>query len=157
MSKRVFLVFIVMGVCFVLFVGVALNFGLRGDFNGKEKSISVKDFPLEVDLCNTVFNAGEKISFTATITNKCGKDVNVSSNGFMPCMYFHEINDTDYIHVETTELHEEVLRANDKMSRAFNFTMTKPPGTYVFYVHYRMDVEGVGTIRDGVELIVEVK
>ena len=42
-------------------------------------SFSEKNFPLEVDLDKNVFNVGEKISFTATIINKCGKDVNMLS------------------------------------------------------------------------------
>jgi hypothetical protein len=55
---------------------------------------SQKDFPLEVDLPKTVYNVGEKISLTATIINRSGKDVNMSSNGAMPCVFFHNIHDT---------------------------------------------------------------
>ena len=71
-------------------------------------TISQKDFPLEVDLGKKVFNLGEKISFNATITNKSGKDVNVSSNGEMPCAFFRNINDTT-THGEATERVEQIF------------------------------------------------
>ena len=138
----------------LLFIIAALSVGSKENLDETEITIEKTDFPLEIDVHNYVFNMGEKISFNATITNKCGKDVTVGSNGFMPCMFLHDINDTEAIHVETTMLRIETLKANDTMSRAFEYKFVDP-GTLVFDVHYSLDIDGV-IIEDKIEFTVEV-
>src|SRR4030067_502876 len=110
--------------------------------------ISEKDFPLEADLGKKAFSLGEKISFNATITNKSGKDVNVSSNGEMPCVFFHKINDTT-THGETTRRVDQILKANDRISRVFEYE-TSETGTNILDVHYRIDVNSVA-IHDRID------
>jgi hypothetical protein len=120
-----------------------------------QRIISEKDFPLEVDLSKTVYSVGEKISFSPTIMNRSGKDVNVSSNGEMPCVFFHEVNDT-ITHGETTERVDQILKANEKMSRVFEFEAAEP-GTYILYVHYRIEVNNIA-IQDKIDdIIIEVR
>ncbi|NLB74934.1 MAG: hypothetical protein GX799_00505 [Crenarchaeota archaeon] len=75
-----------------------------------------------------VFNVGEKISFNATTINRSGKDVNMSSNGEMPCVFFHHINDMT-THGETTVRVDQIFKANDKISRAFEHEAIET-GTY---------------------------
>jgi hypothetical protein len=112
-----------------------------------QRIISEKDFPLEVDLSKT--------SFSPTIMNRSGKDVNVSSNGEMPCVFFHEVNDT-ITHGETTERVDQILKENEKMSRVFEFEATEP-GTYILYVHYRIEVNNIA-IQDKIDdIIIEVR
>jgi len=143
-------------VCLVVFCAMsALSVISKGDYSEKEMEISAKEFPLEIDLCKTAFNVGEKISFNATITNNCGKDVTVGSNGFMPCVYLHEINDTT-VHGETTMLYIETLKANDKMTRVFEHELVET-GIYVIYVHYTLNVDGVTIKAELDDIIIEVK
>jgi hypothetical protein len=123
---------------------------------GKEPSLSEKDFPLEMGLCNNAFNIGEKVSFNATITNKSGRDVCVVSNGFMPCCYVYNIDGTTYPHIETTMRTEQILKAYDQMQKIINHTFDEPPGTYIFEIHYNLEVDGI-EIRDKLELTIEVK
>ena len=120
----------------------------------QEKSFSEKDFPLEVDLDKNVFNVGEKISLTATIINKSGKDVNMSSNGEMPCVYFHKINDTT-THVETTERVDQILKANEKISRVFEYEAVEL-GTYILDVHCRIEVNNAAIQNKIDDIIIEV-
>jgi hypothetical protein len=121
----------------------------------KATNFSQKDFPLEVDLGKRVFTLGEKITFSATITNKSGKDVNVLSNGEMPCAFFHNINDNT-THGETTVGVYQILKANDKISRVFEFEASET-GTYILDVHYCIGVNQVW-IQDKIDdIIIEVK
>jgi hypothetical protein len=116
---------------------------------------SEADFPLDVDLSGVVFSVGDKLSGTATITNRCGKNVIVTSNGYMPCAYLHSSFDTNK-HPERDSGRVELLRANGKLSRDFVYEFTEP-GTYVLYVHYYIEVKGV-VLRSALEdIIIEVK
>ena len=135
---------------------ISVNVFSEGIFDEKEAEISVKTFPLEVDLQNYVFSIGEKISFNATITNKCGKDVTVGTNGFMPCMYIHAIDDTEVSCFETTSLYFETLKANDKMSQVFEREIIEP-GKYVIHVHYNLKVDGIRIKDKLADIIIELK
>ena len=116
---------------------------------------SEKDFPLEVELRKNIFNVGEKISLNATIVNKSGKDVNISSNGETPCVFFHNINDTT-THGETTERVDQIIKANDKISRVFEYEAIEP-GTYILDVHYRIEVNNIA-IQNKIDAIsIEVR
>ena len=117
--------------------------------------ISEKDFPLEVDLGKKVFSLGEKIFFNATITNKSGKDVNITSNGEMPCVFFHNINNTT-THGETTERVDQILKANDRISRVFEYEASET-GIYLLDVHYRIDVNNIAIHDKMADIIIEVK
>ena len=124
-------------------------------FDEKEIEISAKDFPLGVDLQKTVFNVGDVISCNITITNKCGKDVYVAYNGFMPTWFLHEVNDTSPPALPLM-FAAKILKANDEMTAVVNQTIVKPPGTYILDVFYELKVDGV-EIRDKLETIIEVK
>lgn len=121
----------------------------------QERSFSEKDFLLEVDLDKNVFNVGEKISLTATIINKSGKDVNMSSNGEMPCVFFHNVNDTT-THVETTERVDQIFKANEKISRVFEYKAIET-GTYILDAHYRIVVDNIAIQNKIDDIIIEVR
>ena len=116
---------------------------------------SEKDFPLEIDLPKTVYNVGEKISLTATIINRSDKDVKMSSNGAMPCVFFHNINDT-IAHAEISMIAYQFLKANDKVSRVFEYEAIEP-GTYILDVHYSIGVNGVLIESKNNEITIEVR
>ncbi len=116
--------------------------------------VSEKDFPLQVDIAKKVFNAGEKISFNATITNKSGRDINMSSNGEMPCVFFHKINDNT-THGETTEKVDQILKANDKISRVFEYEANET-GTYILDAHYHIVVDNIAVQNKLDDIIIEV-
>lgn len=140
----------------IIMVCFSIIFSISAFLILNQKSIfSEKDFPLEVDLDKNVFNVGEKISFNATITNKSGKDVTISSNGKMPCVFFHNINDTT-THGETTERVDQTLKANDKISRAFEYE-TVEAGTYILDIHYRISVNNIEIQNKIDDLIIEVR
>ena len=141
--KNKILVFTMSCLIFILAISSFLILGQRA-------TISEKDFPLEVDLGKKDFSLGEKISLDVTITNRSGKDVNISSNGEMPCVFFHNINDTT-THGETTERVDQILKANDRISRVFMYEASET-GTYILDVHYRIDVND--KIND---IVIEVK
>lgn len=105
------------------------------------KEISEKDFPLEIDLPKTEYNVGEKIAFNATIINRSGKDVNMLSNGHQPWAIFHNINDNRTF-VETTEGVCQVFKANEKITKAYEFEADET-GTYTLYVHYLIRVDEI--------------
>ena len=117
--------------------------------------LSEKNFPLEVDLDKTVFNVGEKISFNATIINKSGKDVNMSSNGEQPCVFFHNVNDNT-THVEITVKVDQIFKANEKISRVLEYEAIEA-GTYILDAHYRMFVNNIWIQNKLDTIIVEVK
>ena len=141
---------IVAVVCFiVIFTTSALILSTKTSF-------SEKDFPLEVDLDKNVFNVGEKISFNATIINKCGKDVNWSSNGEMPCVFFHNVNDK-ITHAEITILtHPQIFKANDKITRVFEYEAIET-GTYILDAHYIIMVNNVWIQNKIDNIIIEVR
>ena len=122
---------------------------------GQRTTFSEKDFPLEVDLGKKVFSLGEKIFFNATITNKSGKDVNITSNGEMPCVFFHNINNTT-THVETTVRVDQILKANDRISRVFEYEASET-GMYILDVHYRIDVNNIAIHDKIADIVIEVK
>ncbi len=115
---------------------------------------SEKGFPLKVDLDKTVFNVGEKFSVTATIINKSGKDVNMSSNGYMPCVFFHNVND-NINHGETCMKVDQNFKANEKISRVFEYEAIET-GTYILDAHYSIGVDNIW-IRNKIEHIIEVR
>ena len=115
---------------------------------------SEKGFPLEVDLDKTVFDVGERFSVTATIINKSGKDVNMSSNGQQPCVFFHNVND-NIPHVETTVLVEQIFKANEKITRVFEYEPIET-GIYILDAHYSIGVDNIW-IQHKIEHIIEVR
>ncbi|MDR0373141.1 MAG: hypothetical protein LBI79_06250 [Nitrososphaerota archaeon] len=149
MKNNIYAILIGIIICFSLIVAIFVLTSAQ-----KEK-VSTKNFPLEINLTNNIFNVGEKITFTAIITNKSGRDVNVSSNGEMPCAFFHHSNDT-INHGETTMLVEQVLKANEQMSQIFEYTAIKS-GTYILDVHYSIEVDGVELCDSLGDIFIEVK
>jgi hypothetical protein len=121
----------------------------------QKTAFSEKDFPLQIDLPKTVYNVGEKISLTAAIINRSGKDVNMTSNGAMPCVFFHNINDTT-VHGEISMIAYQILKANDKVSRVFEYEAIEP-GTYILDVHYCIGVNGVLIETKNNEITIEVR
>jgi hypothetical protein len=117
--------------------------------------LSEKDFPLELDLDKTVFNVGEKISFNATIINKSGKDVNMSSNGEQPRIIFHNINDNTP-QGETCMLVEQIFKANEKITKVFEYE-TIETGTYILDARYSIIVDNISIKHKIDDIIVEVK
>lgn len=147
--KKLYAIFIAIIICISPILAISVL------TPGQGKTFNEKNFPLEIDLLNTNFNVGEKISFKATITNKSGEDVNVTSNGQMPCIFFHNINDTP-THSETTIIVEQILRANDKIPKVFEYTAVEA-GTYILDIHYHIEVNGI-EIHDKIDdIIIEVK
>lgn len=148
MMKKKILGIIVACLILVLAISAILTLGQRAAF-------SKKDFPLEVDLSKRVFNLGEKISFNTTITNKSGRDVNMSSNGAMPCVFFHKIND-NITHAEIAPVAYQILKANDKVSRVFEFEPSET-GTYIIDAHYRISVNNIAIQEKIEDISIEIK
>ena len=147
---------IVLVVCLsLIFAIVVFNIVPKDDLYS-DVNFSVADFPLEIDLPTTVFNVGDKISGTVTITNTSGKNVKVRSNGEMPCIYFHNFNDTSNKHPERGGFSYQTLKIGDKMSNIFEWE-TIERGTYVLCAHYRIDVNGVELRSELEDIIIEVK
>ena len=117
--------------------------------------LSEKDFPLEVDLDKNVFNVGEKISVTATIINKCGKDVNMSSNGQQPCVFFHNVND-NITHGETCMKVDQIFKANNKITRVFEYEAIET-GTYILDAHYSIVVDNIAIQNKIDDIIIKVR
>ena len=121
----------------------------------QETTLSEKDFPLEFDLNKRVFALGEKISFNATITNKSGRDLNISSNGVQPCTFFHNIND-NITHAEISILVFQKLKANEKMSQSYEYQPTES-GAYILGVHYHFNINNVEFKNELANITVEVR
>ena len=117
--------------------------------------VSEKYFPLEVNLSKNIFNVGEKISFTASIINRFGRDVNMSSNGEQPCVFFYNINDTT-ARGETCMLVRQVFRANERILRVFEYDVSEA-GLYVLEVHYSIVVDDVAIENKLDDIIIEVR
>jgi hypothetical protein len=149
-----FLIIITVVCLSVFFTISALSVVSQENFDEKEIEISVKTFPLEVNLNKSVFNVGEKMSYDTTITNKCGRDVNATYVIGMPCVFFYTIEDATNSHIEVSMVRSSILKANDKLTTHFEYEFTEA-ATYVFYAHYDMDVDGVA-ISDELEFVVEV-
>ncbi len=116
--------------------------------------ISEKDFPLEIDLSKTDYNVYEKIAFNATIINRSGKDVNMLSNGHQPWAIFYNINDNRTFG-ETTEGVYQVFKANEKITKAYEFKANET-GTYILFVHYSLRVNEIW-IEDQINMTLSVK
>ena len=91
-----------------------------------------------------------------TITNTSGKDVKVVSNGAMPCTYLCSVNNETRNHYERMSRTEQILKVGDNMSTTFVYDATER-GTYVLYVHYRIEVNGVELRSELEDIIIEVK
>jgi hypothetical protein len=157
MVKRKFyaLSIVVIMVCLSLvFTILVLNVASEEDFS--DTNFSVVDFPLDIDFSNNVFHVGDKISGIITITNRNGKDVKVVSNGYMPCTYLHSINDETHMHPERMSRAEQILKTDKKMTQNFEWE-AKDIGTYVLYVHYSIEVNGVELYSELEDIIIEVK
>jgi hypothetical protein len=106
-----------------------------------QRTLTAKDFPIEVDLNRSVFYVGENITFTASIINRSGRTVNISSNTVQPGAWFYNIKD-NVTYAEISPLRFDILKPNERMSRAYNFEVTEP-GTYILDVRYHIGVNGV--------------
>jgi hypothetical protein len=131
------------------------------DFVDQNVVVDVAVFPLDVDLSGVdvdlsgvVFSVGDKLSGTATITNNCGKNVIVESNGYQPAVWVFNISE-ERQYIELSPLRTELLRANGKLSKDFMHEFTEP-GTYVLCVRYVLKVNGVA-LSSVFENIIEVK
>ncbi|MDR2204202.1 MAG: hypothetical protein LBE76_07940 [Nitrososphaerota archaeon] len=89
-------------------------------------------FPLETSVSGHVFHVGDKISGTATITNKSGFDVHAVYST-APCVHTYNINDRpNYIH--PLFVFNRVLKAGDKLSLDFTYEFTES-GLYIVETH----------------------
>ena len=146
---------IVVVVCLsFIFAIMVLNVMSKDDFS--DTNFSEADFPLEIDLLNTVFNVGDKVTGTATITNKSGRTVEISSNGYTPCAYLHYAT-TDNYHADIDNIHFTVLKAGDKITTVFSQEVDEA-GTYVLYLHYCIEVNRCVRLYSELEdVIIEVR
>jgi hypothetical protein len=140
--------------CIIIVTLSLLTFIPKDDFS--ETDFSEADFPLAVVLSGRVFSVGDKLSGTVTVTNMCGKNVWVVSNGYMPSACLFNISDTDRVRVERMSMWEGILKADGNLSRGLEFELTEPD-TYVLYVYYSIEVNGVGLYRALEDIIIEVK
>jgi len=140
---------IVAVVCFIVI------FTISALILSTKTSFSEKDFPLEVDLDKNVFNVGEKISFTATIINKSGKDVNMTSNGAQPWVIFHNVND-NRTYVETCLGFNQIFKANEKITRVFEYEPIET-GTYILNARYHIAVDNTWIKNKIDDIIIEVR
>ncbi|MDR2720262.1 MAG: hypothetical protein LBC03_05625 [Nitrososphaerota archaeon] len=129
---------------------------LRSEVNFSDANFDKADFPLEIDLPTTVFNVGDRVSGTATITNKSGRTVEVISNGYMPCVYLHNAN-TTIEHGHLDSIYFEVLKPGDKMTTVFSREVTEA-GTYILETHYEIRINRHVEFYSELEnIIIEVK
>ena len=148
MKNKVYLK-IVAVVCFIVIFTISVLMLLS------KGSFSEEDFSLSVDLDKTAFNVGEKIFFKATIINKSGKDVNMSSNGEQPCVFFNNINN-NITHVETCLLVQQIFKANERITRVFEYEANET-GTYLLDAHYQITVDNIAIKNKIDDIIIEVK
>ena len=94
---------------------------------------------------------GEKIVFNATIINRSGKDVNMSSNGQQPWAFFYNINDTTP-HGETAMRVDQVFKANEEITKNYEFKANES-GTYILEVQYQIFVNNI-EIQEKIENVV---
>jgi|AGTN01.1.fsa_nt_gi hypothetical protein len=120
-----------------------------------QRTITEKDFPIEVNLDRTVFYVGGNVSFTASIINRSGRDVNISSNTFQPGAWFYNIKD-NVTYVEISPLRFDILKPNEKMSRDYNYSVTEP-GTYILDVRYHIGVNNVEFENQLANITIEVR
>ncbi|MCL2642950.1 MAG: hypothetical protein FWD52_05525 [Candidatus Bathyarchaeota archaeon] len=129
---------------------------VHSDVNFSDVKFSEADFPLEIDLDSTVFNVGDRVSGTVTITNKSGRTVYVASNGYMPCIHLRKPNDTsNHAHIDT--YYGEYLKPGDTMSTIFNQAVNEV-GTYTLEIHYEITINRHVQLYSELEdIIIEVK
>jgi hypothetical protein len=120
-----------------------------------QRTITEKDFPLEVDLNRSVFYVGDNVTFTATMLNRCGKDVTILSNGHQPWAIFHNINDNGPF-VETSEGVYQVFKANEKITKAYEFEANEP-GTYILEVRYQFLIDKAIFKNQHTNITIEVR
>ncbi|MCL2134835.1 MAG: hypothetical protein FWH37_04685 [Candidatus Bathyarchaeota archaeon] len=65
------------------------------------------------------------------------------------------INET-HVHNEIIPKCSQTLKSGDKISRVINWSVSEV-GTFVLYVHYVIEVNGVGLSRELEDIIIEVK
>jgi hypothetical protein len=123
-------------------------------FYNPPKNFTDQDFPLEVDLARTVFSVGENITFTASIINRSGREVNVTSNGFQPAAWFYNINDNP-VFAETSMLAFQYLKPNEKISHTYEFQATSP-GTYTLYVRHQIGIDNFWSSNQHLNITIEV-
>ena len=125
------------------------------DSDGEWLVFSEKDFLLEANVSKTVFNVGEKIFINATLTNISGRAVTVEPMGYyMPCVYVYD--NAKYPHLLFLPRYWRFLEPNDKMVHDWPFEFEEI-GTYVFGVHYDIEVNGIRISDELDDIIVEVK
>ncbi|MDR2203151.1 MAG: hypothetical protein LBE76_02395 [Nitrososphaerota archaeon] len=91
-------------------------------------------FPLETSVSGYVFHVGDKISGTATITNKSGIDVHAVHSVGSPCIHINNINNvSSYIHHLLHPI-EEIMKTGDKLSLDFTYECTES-GLYIVETH----------------------
>lgn len=120
-----------------------------------QRTITEKDFLIEVNLDRTVFYVGGNVSFTASIINRSGRDVNISSNTVQPGAWFYNIKD-NVTYVEISPLRFDILKPNEKMSRDYNYSVTEP-GTYILDVRYHIGVNNVEFENQLANITIEVR
>jgi hypothetical protein len=103
-----------------------------------ETKYTAKKFPLSIELDKTDYKVGDTVSFTLTITNKCGRTVTLYSNGEMPCVNFQNIKNR-LLHGEISLLTAQEFKKNEKISRDFSFIVEKT-GTYILDAHYNIAI-----------------
>lgn len=106
-----------------------------------QRTLTEKDFPLEVDLDRSVFYVGENVTFTASIINRSGRDVNIASNGQQPFVYIRNIND-NLTRVQTCPLVYTLLKSNEKISETHDYEFTEA-GTYILQGSYQLMIDSV--------------
>lgn len=116
-----------------------------------QRTLTEKDFPLEVDLNRSVFYVGENVTFTATIINRSGRTVNISSNTVQPGAWFYNIKE-NITYAEISPLRFDILKPDEKMSRDYTFEVTEP-GTYNLDVRYHIGVDNFHTGVNNVEFV----
>lgn len=117
--------------------------------------LSETDFPLELNLDKNVYDVGEEVSFTATIINKSGKDVNMSSNGEQPWVILHNVNDNT-THAEKAVKVDQVFKANEKITRVFEYEDLEA-GTYILDARYRIVIDNVVIQKKIDDIFIEVR
>ncbi|MCL2691782.1 MAG: hypothetical protein FWE56_05990 [Candidatus Bathyarchaeota archaeon] len=147
---KILAIIAVVVVCLSLvFAMVFLNVKSKTDY--VKTSFSEKDFPLEIDLVNTVFRVGDKISFKATITNNYGEDVHIATNGMQPFVLLlrstADMDDRCDYGQTSDPLTHEILKAGNKISKTFEQEI-KEPGTYILQVRYSMEAYDDNDVSD---------
>jgi cell division protein FtsI/penicillin-binding protein 2 len=149
------LVIVIVACLALIFAIVFLNVVEKENVGETEKVYSEANFPLDIDLVNTTFSVGDKLSFTVTVTNDCGKDVDIVTNGQQPSIVFRDINDTRE-YAEISMAVTQVLKSGEKLSRFFEYEFVNP-GTYILKPYYNLTVKGIHLHADLGDIVIEVK